>query len=434
MDEEGDTGLTVKPVQVVTCIRNVSPHQDGCWSWLVCFAAVVSNVVICGFTFSYGILFPAILDEFQQGKARSAWVGSIAMMGIGIYGPLIARLYRRFGARAISFVGTIICAVSLAVTSKVTNLYLMYLTYGLLFGFGSGGIYLVTYIVVPRYFKKWRSLSLGLIAMGPGGGMFIMSPVVHELFVRFGWRGTFLAMAGIVSVTCISAFVYKPIEPDSDVKEENSDSAKSDKFWDVKILQQKVFVLVTIAGFVYYLGHYTPTLHMVRFLEGRGVQESRAARLYIYSCLSSLLIRPMIGRLNDVTWINMFYIYSIATGVECVVTFLLPFAITNLSLVLYFVVFGLADGAMGCGLPIAVINSLPEKMRPLGIGAYNCLSCFASACGPALGGLVADIERSYVPMFNMVGALITAGTAMLIAVSCMKKSESLSPISGREIA
>lgn len=99
--------------------------------------------------------------------------------------------------------------------------------------------------------------------MGPGGGMFIMSPVVHELFVRFGWRGTFLAMAGIVSVTCISAFVYKPIEPDSDVKEENSDSAKGDKFWDVKILQQKVFVLVTIAGFVYYLGHYTPTLHMV---------------------------------------------------------------------------------------------------------------------------------------------------------------------------
>lgn len=71
MDEEGDTGLTLKPVQVVTSIRNVSPHQDGCWSWLVCFAAVVSNVVICGFTFSYGILFPAILDEFQQGKARS---------------------------------------------------------------------------------------------------------------------------------------------------------------------------------------------------------------------------------------------------------------------------------------------------------------------------------------------------------------------------
>ncbi|XP_022799294.1 monocarboxylate transporter 4-like isoform X2 [Stylophora pistillata] len=240
-------------------------------------------------------------------------------------------------------------------------------------------------------------------------------------------------MAGIVSVTCILALVYKPIMLDSDVEHESNESAKDDKFWDVTILKHKVFVLITVAGFVYYLGHYTPHVHIVRFLEGKGVPEAKAARLYIYSGLASLLIRLVIGQLSDVAWINMFYIYAIATGVECVVTFLLPFVITNISLVIYFVVFGLADGAMGCGLPIGVINSLPEKMRPLGIGAYNCLSCFSSACGPALGGLVADIERSYVPMFMMVGALLTAGAAMLIAVSCVKEPELLRPISLKEI-
>ena len=82
----------------------------------------------------------------------------------------------------------------------------------------------------------------------------------------------------------------------------------------------------------------------------------------------------------------MFYIYSIATGLEGVVTFLLPFATTNIHLILYFVVFGFADGALGCGLPIAVLNNLPKKLRPLRIGAFNCLSCMSSACGPALGG------------------------------------------------
>ena len=185
------------------------------------------------------------------------------MMGIGIYGPLIARLYHRFGARIVSFFGALICVVSLIITSKASNLYVMYLTFGLFFGIGSGGIYLVTYIVVPRYFMKWRSLSLGLIAMGPGGGMFIMSPVVHELFVRFGWRGTFLAMAGFVSITCILAFVYQPIMLDSDWKDVNSDSLKEKKFWDISILKHKVFVLVTIAGLVYYSGHFTPPVHMV---------------------------------------------------------------------------------------------------------------------------------------------------------------------------
>ena len=60
-----------KITQIATCAERISPRQDSCWSWVVCFAGVVSNIVICGFTFSYGILFPALLDEFQQGKANT---------------------------------------------------------------------------------------------------------------------------------------------------------------------------------------------------------------------------------------------------------------------------------------------------------------------------------------------------------------------------
>lgn len=60
-----------KVTQVVTCEETNTPRQDGCWSWVVCFAAVISNILICGFTYSYGILFPALLDEFQQGKANT---------------------------------------------------------------------------------------------------------------------------------------------------------------------------------------------------------------------------------------------------------------------------------------------------------------------------------------------------------------------------
>ena len=63
-----------KITQIATCTERISPRQDSCWSWVVCFAGVVSNIVICGFTFSYGILFPALLDEFQQGKANTGKV------------------------------------------------------------------------------------------------------------------------------------------------------------------------------------------------------------------------------------------------------------------------------------------------------------------------------------------------------------------------
>ena len=29
------------------------------------------NIIICGLTYSYGILFPSLLDEFKQGKAKT---------------------------------------------------------------------------------------------------------------------------------------------------------------------------------------------------------------------------------------------------------------------------------------------------------------------------------------------------------------------------
>ena len=117
-----------------------------------------------------------------------------------------------------------------------------------------------------------------------------------------------------------------------------------------------------------------------------GFAEVDASRLYIYSGLASLLVRPLIGGLNDISWINMLCIYSVAAAIEGLVTILLPLATTNVHFVLYFVVFGLSDGILGSGLSIAVLNSLPDTLKPLGIGTYNSVTCTASACAPALGG------------------------------------------------
>ena len=45
-----------------------SVQPDSCWSWVVCLACAVSNIIICGIIISYGVMFPTLLAEFQQGK------------------------------------------------------------------------------------------------------------------------------------------------------------------------------------------------------------------------------------------------------------------------------------------------------------------------------------------------------------------------------
>jgi len=82
----------------------------------------------------------------------------------------------------------------------------------------------------------------------------------------------------------------------------------------------------------------------------------------------------------------MVYIYSVASGLLGLLTLLLPMATTNVHFISYFVVYGLADGTLGSGLTIAVLYSLPERLRPLGFGVYQSVTCVTAACGPALGG------------------------------------------------
>ena len=46
-----------------------NPQPDSCWSWVVCVACAISNTIIVGIIISYGIIFPTLLEEFQEGKA-----------------------------------------------------------------------------------------------------------------------------------------------------------------------------------------------------------------------------------------------------------------------------------------------------------------------------------------------------------------------------
>jgi hypothetical protein len=46
-------------------------RRDGCRAWLVCLSAVLSNILIFGCTQTFGVIYPVLLDEFNEGKAKT---------------------------------------------------------------------------------------------------------------------------------------------------------------------------------------------------------------------------------------------------------------------------------------------------------------------------------------------------------------------------
>ena len=57
---------------------SVAPSPpDGGWGWIVVLASFLCNVIVDGIIFSFGVLFPKILREFNTSKGTTAWIGSL---------------------------------------------------------------------------------------------------------------------------------------------------------------------------------------------------------------------------------------------------------------------------------------------------------------------------------------------------------------------
>ena len=74
-------------------------------------------------------------------------------------------------------------------------------------------------------------------------------------------------------------------------------------------------------------------------------------------------------------------------GIDGVATLLLPLARRYFQFVLYFIVYGLADGAVGCSSLIAILSCFTSKKRSLGFGLVCMVSASVAAAGPPLAGV-----------------------------------------------
>ena len=132
----------------------------------------------------------------------------------------------------------------------------------------------------------------------------------------------------------------------------------------------------------------------VRYCEEIGIPPIQSSKFYIYSGVTSMLIRPVIGRLCDMKRIHPCYFFQVAAAVTGTGTLLLPLARNNLHFVLYFILYGAADGTMNSAMTVAVMFCFTGEKRVQAFGLYRSVTNVASAVGPSLGG---ELSSNFVP-------------------------------------
>jgi MFS family permease len=158
-------------------------------------------IVACGcligmLTFGPRATLGFFLSPLSQanGWGRDVFALALAVQNLlwGLGQPLAGAVADRYGSVRVLAVGTLLYAVGLVLMAYATTPAMLYLSAGVLIGFGLSGC---AFTIVLGAFGKllpeaWRSLAFGYGTAAGSFGQFLFSPLAVSLMGAVGWQET----------------------------------------------------------------------------------------------------------------------------------------------------------------------------------------------------------------------------------------------------
>ena len=167
--------------------------------------AVASGTVY----YTFGVYIGPIVDEMGWSRGDTSIAFSIFTIVNGGSGPFVAMVIERFGVRRTMLIGQVLLVAGLLLLSRLTQLWHLYLLYGVLLGIAMGS---TTYVSMTTLLNTWftrrRTLAIGIAMAGSGIGTAILAPSVRYLIEAIEWRNSWLVLAAVAfTFTLIPTFL-----------------------------------------------------------------------------------------------------------------------------------------------------------------------------------------------------------------------------------
>ncbi|KAK6168443.1 hypothetical protein SNE40_020974 [Patella caerulea] len=192
--------------------RYIPTPPDGGWGWVIVFASFISNFIVDGICYTFGIFLLEFTQAFNAPRSKISLVGSLQA---GMYlcaGPIVSALTNRFGCRPVTIVGSIIATIAFLLATLSPSVEILICTYGLLGGFGFGMMYLPAIVSVGFYFDRKRAMATGIAVCGSGVGTFVFAPLSKFLLDIYDWNNALMLLSGIVLNGCVCGMLMRPLK------------------------------------------------------------------------------------------------------------------------------------------------------------------------------------------------------------------------------
>ena len=121
------------------------------------------------------------------------------------FSPAQGYLIDRFGPRRLVMAGCALSGLSWVLTAFADTVPMLYLSYGLLGGLGTGIVYVGIVGLMVRWFPDKRGFACGMAAAGYGCGAIVTTIPISDMLASSGYRQTLLVFGAILGVVGVAA-------------------------------------------------------------------------------------------------------------------------------------------------------------------------------------------------------------------------------------
>ena len=186
------------------------------YAWVIAavtFLAMLTTSAALGLP---GAMLQPLSKEFGWTTDQLSSVFAVRFALFGLLGPFAAVFIVRYGLRRVMVAAAAFIGGSMLLATQVTQLWQLFILWGLVLGCGTGLTALVLgAMVASRWFTERRGLVVGLLAASTATGQLIFLPVAAWLIEHVGWRYAVLPVFVACAAVATLVFLFMQDSPKS---------------------------------------------------------------------------------------------------------------------------------------------------------------------------------------------------------------------------
>lgn len=376
----------------------------------IVFGACLTQFIVVGLLFSYGLFFAVFEQEFGWPRAILSASISLTVLSMGLLAAFGGRLSDLYGPRPVLGVAGVLLGLGVAAISQVGAPWHLFLIFGVFIGIGMATHDVVTLSTVARWFVNRRGAMTGVVKVATAVGQIGLPPLVALLIAALGWRDAIMAIGAAAAVLLLLAALLMD-HPSAAAASTGAGLPEPKSVAYRAATRTRAFWTLCAAQFLFFPILPAVPLHIVAHGADLGLTIAETAGLVSTIGAASIAGRLVIGGALDRIGGRRAYMLGLAPLIASLLALL---AIdTPAALFAAMAVYGFGHGGMFTVVLPTVAEYFGVESSGALFGSVLFFGALGGAFGPIMAGVVFDETGSYAPAFLAMAAMAALAAALV---------------------